>query len=266
MRLRFVGVFMLGGCLALAAGASTADDLAAELLAKKLGEFPGAERGQVLAITSPALGAAFPDEHFYVLRFRQYPLATKAPAPLQATNLFVVGADGAGDPLANTGALEAFFRTSLRPATTDAEAKEAAKAWLRLVEEFHQDGFFQFSIPDDTVKIVPLPNGGREATGIAQVVPHGGNQGQISASMTFSGSGQLLAASETANIKRGVRPICQATKLLDPDPVVRQMAEDAILVMGKAADEYLSEQRARATPALREAIDRIWQRILIEDR
>ena len=67
-------------------------------------------------------------------------------------------------------------------------------------------------------------------------------------------------------MKRGVRPICQATKLLDPDPVVRQMAEDAILVMGKAADEYLSEQRARATPALREAIDRIWQRILIEDR
>src|SRR5215831_6763495 len=240
MRLRFVGVFMLGGCLALAAGASAADDLAAELLAKKLGEFPGAERGQVLAITSPALGAAFPDEHFYVLRFRQYPLATKAPAPLQATNLFVVRADGAGDPLVNTGALEAFFRTSLRPATTDARAKEVTKAWLRLVEEFHQDGFFQFSIRDDTVKIVPLPNGGREVTGISQVVPHGGNQG-------------LLAASETANIKRGVRPICQATKLLDPDPVVRRMAEDAILVMGKAADGYLSEQRARATPALREA-------------
>jgi hypothetical protein len=36
--------------------------------------------------------------------------------------------------------------------------------------------------------------------------------------------------------------------------------------MGKAAEEYLSEQRARATPALGEAIDRIWQRILIEDR
>jgi hypothetical protein len=63
-----------------------------------------------------------------------------------------------------------------------------------------------------------------------------------------------------------VRPICQATKLLDPDPVVRRMAEDAILVMGRAAEEYLSEQRARATPALRAAIDQIWQRILIEER
>ena len=62
----------------------------------------------------------------------------------------------------------------LRPATTDAGAKETARARLRLVEEFHQDGFFQFSIPDDSVKIVPLPNGGREVNGMAQVVPHGG--------------------------------------------------------------------------------------------
>lgn len=266
MRLRFVGVFMLGGFLAVAAGARAADDPATELLAKKLGEFPGAERGQVVLITSPALSAAFPNDHFYVLRFRQYPLAMAVPAPLQANNLFVVRTNGAGDPLVNTGALEAFFRAALRPTTTDAGAQEAAKAWLRLVEEFHQDGFFQFSIADDSVKIVALPNGGREVTGMAQVVPHGGDQGQISASLTFSGSGQLLAASESAKIKRGVRPICQATKLLDPDPVVRRMAEDAILVMGKAADEYLDEQWARASPALREAIDRIWLQILIEDR
>ncbi len=170
MRLRFAGVFMLGGFLALAATAGAADDPAAELLAKKLGEFPGAERGQVLPITSPALGAAFPNARFYVLRFRQYPLVTKAQAPLQANNLFVVRADGASDPLVNTRALQAFFRAALRPATTDAGAKEAAEAWLRLVEEFHQDGFFQFSIADNSVKIVPLPNGGREVSGMAQVV------------------------------------------------------------------------------------------------
>jgi hypothetical protein len=60
--------------------------------------------------------------------------------------------------------------------------------------------------------------------------------------------------------------ICQATKLLDPDPIVRRMAEQDLLVIGKPATEYLDEQRARATPALREAIDRIWPRILIEDR
>ena len=174
MRLRFAGVFMLGGFLALATAAGAADDPAAELLAKKLGEFPGAERGHVLPIASPALGSAFPNAHFYVLRFLQYPLVIAAPAPLQANNLFVVRADGASDPLVNTGALEAFFRATLRPATSDGAAKEAAKAWLRLVEEFHQDGFFQFSISDDSVKIVPLPNGGREVNGMALVVPHGG--------------------------------------------------------------------------------------------
>lgn len=71
----------------------------------------------------------------------------------------------------------------------------------------------------------------------------------------------------TANaIQKGVRPICQATKLLDPDPVVRGMAEQAILVMGKAAEGYLTEQRTRASPELRQAIDRIWQRILAEGR
>src|SRR2546430_9082269 len=52
----------------------------------------------------------------------------------------------------------------------------------------------------------------------------------------------LFRSSETANIKKGIRPICQATKLLDPDPVVRGMAEQAILVMGKAAKEYRSEE------------------------
>jgi hypothetical protein len=47
---------------------------------------------------------------------------------------------------------------------------------------------------------------------------------------------------------------------------VRRMAEEAILVMGKGAKEYLDEQRARARPALQEAIDRIWRQILSEDR
>jgi hypothetical protein len=56
-----------------------------------------------------------------------------------------------------------------------------------------------------------------------------------------------------------------STKLLDPDPVVRGMAEEAILVVGKGAKAYLDEQRARARPELQEAIDRIWRRILSED-
>jgi len=65
---------------------------------------------------------------------------------------------------------------------------------------------------------------------------------------------------------RGVRPICQATKLLDCDPLVGRMAEQDILVMGSLAKEYLDEQRAKAKPELRQAIDLIWQRIVKEGR
>jgi len=99
------------------------------------------------------------------------------------------------------------------------EAKEARQNVAPLGREFHQDGFFQFAIPDDSLTVISLPNGARQVTGKAQVIPQGGNQGAISASLTFGGSGHLLTASESANMKRGMRPICQATKLLDPDPI-----------------------------------------------
>jgi hypothetical protein len=49
--------------------------------------------------------------------------------------------------------------------------------------------------------------------------------------------------------------------LLDPDPIVREMAEQALLYMGLSARDYIMEQRAKASPRLREAIDRLWRRI-----
>ena len=67
-------------------------------------------------------------------------------------------------------------------------------------------------------------------------------------------------------LRPGIRPICQATKLLDRDPIVRRMAEQDVLVMGRAAKPYLDQVRATARPKLQQAIDRIWQRILDEGR
>lgn len=243
-----------------------ADARGHELLQQKLATLGGAERGQVTRIVDDALAHVFLGDLFYVLRFRQYPVALAPPAPLTSNNLFIVKPNGSVEHLSDAGALEAFFRTALRPVTTDAQAQDAARAWLRLAQEFHQDGFLQFAIPDASLKVAARTNGRREVTGKAVVTPHGGNQGKIAAMLTFDRRGSLLTVSESANIKQGIRPICQATKLLDPDPVVRGMAEQAILVMGKSAKEYLDEQRARAGPALREAIDRIWRKILSEDR
>jgi len=262
---------MLGAGLAHAgqtnpAEAALDETQSRELLSQKLASLKGAERGQVIPLADEALGRTFAGHRFYVLRFRQYPIAVPAPDPLKTNNVFVVKPDGLVEHLPDVGRLEAFFRSTLPPVTTEALAMDAARGWLRLAQEFRQDGFLHFSIPDESVKAVSMPSGGREVTARAVVNRQGGNQGEIVASLTFDGSGKVITVSESAKIKRGIRPICQATKLLDPDPIVRAMAEQAILVMGRAAGEYLDEQRARAHPELREAIDRLWRRILAEDR
>ena len=83
-----------------------------------------------------------------MLRFRQYPVAVVPPEPLQSNNLFVVKPDASVEHLRDINELESFVRTALPPVTTADEAKGVAEAWLRLVEEFYQDGFFQFSIPE----------------------------------------------------------------------------------------------------------------------
>jgi hypothetical protein len=112
--------------------------------------------------------------------------------------------------------------------------------------------------------VVEKEKEGRKVSGKAVVEPKGGNKGEIGVTLVFDADGKLTKADEKADLKAGVRPICQATKLLDPDPVVRRMAEKDILVMGRLAKPYLDEQRAKASPELRKAIDQVWQRIVEE--
>jgi hypothetical protein len=95
------------------------------------------------------------------------------------------------------------------------------------------------------------------------VVMKGGN-GEINVELAYEG-GKLTKATIEAKLKPGVRPICQATKLLDPDPLVRAIAEQDLLCIGRAGRPYLDEQRARASPELQRAIDRLWERICQED-
>ncbi len=237
-----------------------------EPLTKKLAEFSGAERGQVIPVEDESLSHALPGCSFYVLRFKQFPVAVLPPEPLKANNLFIVKPDRSVERIADAAMLKKVFQATLAPVQTEAGARDAARAWLRLAEELHQDGFFQFSIPDKSIRVAKTANGGLQVSGRAVVSPQGGNTGAISASLAFDGAGALAEASESAQIRPGIRPICQATKLLDPNPIVRGMAEQSILVMGKAAKDYLEEQRAKAVPALQHAIDKIWQRIVTEGR
>jgi hypothetical protein len=236
-----------------------------DALTKKLAEFKGAERGQTTPVKSEALSREFRGYAFYAVRFRQYPVALAPPEPLKANNLFVLKPYGSVEHIADTEKLKDFF-AALAPVKTEVEARDAAAAWLQLAQELYQDGFFHFSIPEDSIQVAALKDGGLEVSGKAMVNPQGGNSGQIIVALTFDPAGALKKVSESAQLRGGVRPICQATKLLDPDPIVRGMAEQDLLVMGEAAKEYLDEQRAKASPQLRDAVDKIWRRIVAEGR
>src|SRR5260370_288820 len=135
------------------------------------------------------------------------------------------------------------------------------RTFLRLSEELEQDLFFTFS--ECAVNYSSSQDG---ALVPGQVLVLNGGTGEIDLSMPFDRDGNLGDVQETDTVRAGIRPICQATKLLDRDRLVRRMAEQDILVMGRSAKTYLDEQRAKAGPKLRNAIDRIWQRIVDEGR
>jgi hypothetical protein len=209
-----------------------------------------------------ALERAFPGRAFFFVLFRQYPVGRVPPAGLKSANLFVYSADGKIQVITDTKGLEKLFKDHLPAAKTDARLKEAARAWLTLSQQLKQDGFFTFAWEDDSAK-VGKGEDGKTASGKVTVMR--GGSGTLGAKLTFNSSGKLKSVSEENKLRAGPRPRCHATKLLDKDPVVRAIVEQDLLVMGRAVKPYLDEQRAKASPALRKAIDRIWKRILEQE-
>lgn len=225
---------------------------------------PYARPGRILDASIENL---FPNTLFYPMIIRQYPVARIVPPPFKAQNIFVVQKAGALQHLPDIHALENFFRSSLTAPVNPNEAwkKDAVRAWLRLSEEFSQDGMFKFSTPEQAISILAQTDGWK-GTGKATVIPQLGNMGEITAALFFKADGTLERVSETRNVKAGMRPICQATKLLDADAIARAMAEQDILIMGREAEWYLAEQKAKASPALQSTIEKIWERIVTEGR
>lgn len=223
-------------------------------------------RCKVESIEAAALEHVFPKFAFHSVRFAQYPVGFAPPPPLSASNIFVVSPAQTVSYFSDKTALEQFFRSSAMPTPNPAGARETILAWLRLSQELHQDGMFQFAIPQDSLKITESP-AGIVATGKAVVENSGGgNLGEVVATLELDKVGKLLRAREESSLKAGIRPICQATKLLDTDPIVRRMAEQDIHIMGSDAKPYLDYQRTKASPELRAAIDRAWARILADGR
>jgi len=134
-------------------------------------------------------------------------------------------------------------------------------SWLRFSEELKQDLFYTFSAPE----ISYMPR--EDITSVrGHVAVIAGGDGHIEMLMALGTAGSLVHIYEKGALRPGVRPICQATKLLDRDPIVRRMAEQDLLVMGRAAKPYLDQVRAAAQPKLQQAIDRTWHHIVDEGR
>jgi hypothetical protein len=233
-------------------------------LTEYLKGIPGAEAARVTPLAADGTGPTFPDHVLFSAIFPQYPVARVAPAPLKSANVVAVPKkkDGKPVPVTDVKELQKFVTDNARAVKTGDDAENAVKAWLRAAAELNQDGFYKF-----TVKAGGAAKTGDTitASGEAPVDPAGGNKGEVKATLTFK-DGKLATAETKANLTAGIRPICQATKLLDPDPIVRAMAEQSIRVMGSAAKPYLDEQRAKANTELKAAIDRIWAQIQKEGR
>lgn len=225
-------------------------------------ESPMLSSGQILFIDDRALAKVFPQKLFYVLRFRVWPLAFSVPPPLRFNNIFVFDKGEKMTLITDSDQLKALFQKAVQAADDDSQ-KLVTTAWLRLRQELVQDGMFSFSIGE-----IANETGvnAKIASGSLKVDPRGGNSGELTAKLFFGATGRLDHVEETNSIRSGMRPICQSTKLLDPDPIVRKMAEQDLLIMGRSAKEYLDEQRAKVSPALQKAIDDIWARILMENR
>jgi hypothetical protein len=223
----------------------------------------GARGYTITPITNNYVLDTFPNIAFFQVMFRQYPVAVLPPKGLSSSNLFAVAANGDLEVLTSFNDFPGFFLDNAAPVEDQEEADDTGAAFVRLAEAFFQDGYYVFRKPN--VKVKPAGDG----VGLvvkAHVNVKSGGTGRITVLIDIDGNGAVDDASATGAVRPGVRPICQATKLLDPDPIVRKMAEQAILVMGRTAKPYLDEQRAKARPELKKAIDRIWKRIVDEGR
>jgi hypothetical protein len=238
---------------------SPEDVAKAEAAVKKdLAGRPAGDAARVTFIKDAAVERALPGQACFAVLFPQYPVARVAPPGLSSSNVFVVDRDGKIQPLTTEQKLTQYVQANAAPAKTDDQAKDAARAYARLAQELHQDGFYKFELMDDATK-VEKAGAGRNAT--AKVVVMQGGNGTIDVVVALDEAGKVDKAKVDAKLKPGPRPICQATKLLHPDPLVRRICEQDLLIMGPACLDYLAEQRARATPELQREIDRVRGRI-----
>lgn len=229
----------------------------------KRGGQPFLQSGQLFFVDDPAIQNAFPERLFYTLRFRQWPIGFDIPAPMRSNNIFTLSKASGLKLITDLDQLKNLFKAEIANATTVKKQRDVTMAWIRLQEELAQDGMYQF--------LTPLIENSTSAKGntfnaVAKVSTNTGNLGQLQANFVFGTNGTVLSINATNNLQEGMRPICQSTKLLDQDPIIRSMAKRDLLIMGRFAKPYLEEIRSTVSPELKREIDAIWKQIEKENR
>lgn len=236
-----------------------------EWVKKKNDKFAGEIRPAQI-ITDPTLNLVLSSWRFYMVSFPLYPVAMMPPEPLSNKNLFVLNKDGVVQNITSVDDLKKFFLASAHEIKDNGGAKDGLNAWFALSISVSTDGWTHLIVPQDKIKVTQS-DGKTVATGEATAANAGvkfGDRGGITATLTYDDKdkGKLIEVKQEINIQHGIRPVCQCTKLLDADPIIRKMARQDLLVMGTAAREYMTAQRAKASPELKKAIDEVWAEIL----
>ena len=175
----------------------------------------GVSGALVRPVTDDFVGRTFPNFSFFGVIFRQYPIAVRCPAvpDLKCANLFFVR-NSQVDFVSTIEDLKFFFAANLDPAPTQAAATDAASTWMRFSEELKQDLFYtcsesyiSYALRDNLTLLR------------AHATATAGGDANIDLVMTLGAAGNFVSILEKSAQRPGVRPICQATKLLDPDPI-----------------------------------------------
>lgn len=252
------------------------------------------EPQHVFELTGDRLEMVFPLYSFFIIRYPQYPDTPAIPPPLTPVTIIALRNvaeenflfRGANAPsrftlITTDEQLKAFFLAIALPSAVIAPQVNNAVppgeldnanhftliAWLRLCQELHQDGYYRFRM-EDKVEVEPVPYEGPDGpkystTGRLDALPDGGNTGALTATLFFNTPPRRLCEIRLqSTLHPGLRPVGQAKKLLNPDPVIRKIAEQDLLLMGPQTYDYLAGEWLHATPELQQAIEGVWGKIV----
>jgi hypothetical protein len=177
------------------------DSTPQELVEQYLNDL-GATSYTITAINDDYVARSFPDMAWFGVYFPQYPLSIEPPEGLASSNLFFV-LDNQVYYLKGSGDLDGLFMDLLLPVQDEDGALDAGRSWLRLSQEFSQDGYFTFDAPK--VELIPAPTIGLMVRGYVAV--SGGGEGAIDMAMTFDADGQVIDIQEVRSIMPGIRPL-----------------------------------------------------------